>query len=67
METKEELVSRKHLFLISGYSEIIIAIGYIFPPIAFAVSGFPLPTEASKWITYLTGKRIFGGALYGFQ
>ncbi len=56
MEAKEELVFRKQLFLIAGYSGIIIAAAYAFNSIAFAVSGFPLPTEASGWVTYLEGK-----------
>ena len=56
METNKEIMFERQLFIIAGYSGILIAIGYIFLPIAFAVSGFPLPTEASKWITYLTGK-----------
>ncbi len=56
METKEELVFRKQLFLIAGCSGIVIAVGYAFLPIAFAISGFPLPSEASQWVTYLEGK-----------
>lgn len=56
METKEELVFKKQVFLIAGYSGIIIAIVYAFISIAFAISGFPLPAEASQWVTYLEGK-----------
>lgn len=56
MEGKEELIFRKQLLLIAGYSGIIIAIVYAFISTAFAVSGFPLPIEASKWVTYLEGK-----------
>ena len=59
------MMFKRQLFLIAGYSGILIAIGYIFLPIAFAVSGFPLPTEASKWITYLTGKtNIWWGIIW---
>ncbi len=56
METKEELLFRKQSFLIAGLSGIIIAIGYAFLPVAFAISGFPLPTDASGWVTYLEDK-----------
>lgn len=56
METDRELSFKKQVFLIAGYSGIIIAIAYAFLPIAFAISGFPLPTDASKWVTYLEGK-----------
>ncbi len=56
MESKEELIFRKQLFLVAGYCGIVIAIVYAFISIAFAVSGFPLPTEGSAWVTYLEGK-----------
>lgn len=39
-----------------GISAIAIAIGYIIITTAFVISGFPLPTDSTTWISYLNGK-----------
>lgn len=46
----------KDILLWSGVSGILIAIGYFFITIGFALSGFPLPTNGLSWIAYLNGK-----------
>lgn len=67
METDRELSFKKQVFLIAGYSGVIIAIVYAFISIAFAISGFPLPTQASKWVTYLEGKAIIWWCIIWFS
>lgn len=58
MDKSNEQNYRNQLFLLAGYSGIIIAIVYAVISVAFAISGFPLPKEASRWITYLEGKTV---------
>lgn len=58
MDKSIEQNFRKQLFLLAGYSGIIIAIVYAVISVAFAISGFPLPKESSQWITYLQGKTV---------
>lgn len=58
METSTDQIYRKQLFTLTGYSGLTIAIVYAIIFVAFAISGFPLPKEASQWITYLEGKTL---------
>lgn len=58
MDKNNEDNFREQVFLLAGYSGIIIAVVYAVISVAFAVSGFPLPKESSGWITYLEGKTV---------
>jgi hypothetical protein len=55
----------KFLYRVVGYSGIAIAIGYFFITIGFVMSGTPLPTNSTAWVTYLEGKNaIWWGIIW---
>lgn len=47
---------RRDIIFWGGISAIAIAIGYLVISTAFAISGFPLPTNSAEWISYLNAK-----------